>query len=339
MICRHFGICGGCDLQNIDYDEQIEMKKNFLKNIFGFEIEIEKSDPFRYRNRMDFVYSSGKLGLRKKGSWNEVIELEECIIAAKEIEKEMLKVREFLKENKIESYDLINHKGYLRYVVIRHGQFTGDLLTIFVVAKKERFDYEGKHVFSLNASLSDISQGEVFGKLEFLKEKLGKITYFIHPNCFFQTNPSIALKMFSEIRNHVYGKVADLFAGVGAISFFIADKCEEVKAIEINKEALQSAIKTAQYNKIENVKFFVGDAREFSEECDVVVVDPPRAGCGKKLMKKLRGIEKIIYLSCNPKTQAIDVSYLQDHKIVYAKAFDAFPQTKHIENLIVLERI
>ncbi len=337
MICKYFGICGGCSLQNLSYSEQLKMKGEFLLSLFDFEIKVEPSVPFHYRNRMDFVYAFRKLGLRKRGDWRVVVDIDECLIASKRINKELKRVKEFLRENEVESYDFIRHRGYLRYVVMRHGFFTDDFLTIFVVAEPRTFEYDGKHVFSLNDTMSDVSYGRIIGEPVFLTEKFEGITYFIHPNVFFQTNSHMALRMFKEVKKFVHGKVLDLFAGMGAISFFVADACDEVKAVEINEDALISAKKTAEYNGITNVEFIVGDARKVKPEADVVILDPPRQGCGKKLMQKLADVKRIIYLSCNPKTQAQDISYL-DHEIIYARAFDCFPQTPHVENLVVLEK-
>ncbi len=336
MQCKYFGKCGGCKFQN-DYDEQVKEKKEFLENLFKMEIKIEKGDQWNYRNRMDFVYAFGKLGLREKGTWKWVVDIDECRIASKLINKELKRVRERV-IGKIESYDFIHHKGYLRYVVIRSGEFTNDVLTNFVVAKKETFDYDGKFVFSLNDTMSDVSQGKIFTEVQFLTEKFDGITYFIHPNAFFQTNPKMALKMYREIKKFAVGNVLDLFAGIGSIGIYISDSVKRVKAIELNPDSLISAEKTIEYNEISNVEFEVGDARKIEfKDYDTVIVDPPRSGCGKKLMKKLKSAKRIIYLSCNPKTQKEDIEILENHRIIYQKAFDAFPNTPHVENLLVLE--
>ncbi len=336
MQCKYFEKCGGCKFQN-EYSEQLKMKKKFLEELFEMEIKIEKGEQWHYRNRMDFVYAFGKLGLREKGTWRWVVDIDECLIASKLINKELKKVRERI-IGKIGSYDFIHHKGYLRYVVIRSGEFTKDILVNFVVAKKETFDYDGKHVFSLNDTLSDVSQGKIFTEVKFLTERFDDITYFIHPNAFFQTNPKMALKMYKEIKKFAEGNVLDLFAGIGSIGIYISDAVKSVKAIEINPDSLISAKKTIEYNGISNVEFEVADARKIEfENYDTVIVDPPRGGCGKKLMKKLKNAKRIIYLSCNPKTQKEDLEFLENHQIIYQKAFDAFPNTPHVENLFVLE--
>ncbi len=336
MKCKYFGKCGGCKFQ-YDYKKQLKEKEEYLSNLFGTEIKIEKGEQWGYRNRMDFVYAFGKLGLRKKNTWREVVDIDECLIASDLINKELKRVRDRI-IGKIEDYDFIRHKGYLRYVVIRSGFFTKDTLTNFVVAKKKKFEYEGKHVFSLNDSRSDVSFGEVFTRLEFLREKFDDITYFIHPNAFFQTNPRMALKIYREIKKFAEGRVLDLFAGIGSIGIYISDSVERVKAIESNKDSLISARKTIEYNGISNVDFEIGDARKAKVEgFDTVIVDPPRGGCGRRLMEKIRKVRRIIYLSCNPKTQREDLKYLDGHEIIYKRAFDAFPNTPHIENLVVLD--
>ena len=335
MQCKYFGKCGGCKFQD-EYDDQILRKKEFLENLFGIKISIKKGIQWNYRNRMDFVYAFGKLGLREVGTWKWVVDIDECPIASKEINNELKKVRSRIKD-KIESYDFIHHKGYLRYVVIRSGYFTKDVLTNFVVAKKETFDYDGKHVFSLNDTMSDTSQGKVFTEVQFLTEKFGDITYFIHPNAFFQTNSFMAKQMYNEIKKFAEGKVIDLFAGIGSIGIYISDSVNEVKAVELNPDSLISAKKTMEFNGISNVEFEIGDARKIKfGDYDTVILDPPRGGVGKKLMNKLKDAKKIIYLSCNPKTQKEDISYLENHKIEYQLAFDAFPNTPHVENLLVL---
>ncbi len=336
MICKYFGKCGGCKFQD-EYETQIKRKKSFLENLFNTEIKIKTGNQWHYRNRMDFVYAFGKLGLREKGTWKWVVDIDSCPIASEVINKELKKVRERIID-KIESYNFIHHKGYLRYVVIRSGEFTGDVLTNFVVAKKETFDYDGKHVFSLNNTMSDTSYGEAFTELKFLTEKFGNITYFIHPNAFFQTNPKMAFEMYKEIKKFAEGRVLDLFAGIGSIGIFISDSVKEVHAIENNPNSLISAKKTMDYNDIKNVNFEIGDARKANvDNFDTVIIDPPRGGCGKKLMKKINGIKRVIYLSCNPKTQREDIEFLKDYEVIHQVAFDAFPNTPHVENLLVLE--
>ncbi len=348
--CKHFDVCGGCSIQDIPYNKQLEIKQKALE-VLGFNAKIELSPKiWYYRNRMDYVCAFDKIGLRKRGTWKYVFNVEDCKLLSKESNEILKRIRDLSQRLSIPFYDFVNHEGYLRYVVIREGKFTGERMLSFVTKTRdkkilklmEHFDEESL-IWIVNETKSDVSFGDVISwrNKSYITEKLGSITYKIGPNTFFQTNPFQAQVIFKRIKDIVKGsnKVLDLFCGIGSISLFISDSVGSVDGVEIVNESVRYAKDSAKLNDITNVNFRIGDARSLKLEgnYDYVIVDPPREGLGKKLCEKLNSFKRVIYMSCNPLSQKRDLEHLK-HKIVEEYAFDMFPHTPHIETLLVLEK-
>ena len=351
MLCPYFGKCGGCSYQHIDYSEQVSLKEDFLKNLFGFSMDVVPSDsPLHYRNRMDFVCAFGKIGLRKKGDFKTVIDIEECQIFSKKGNEVLKEVREKVM-GKVDFYDFIEHKGYLRYVVIRTGEET---LVNFVTKTKddkiksiaESLELPESIWWTVNETRSDTSYGEKlqFWKSPYITHKIGKYRFFIGPLSFFQTNSVDIEKPYNMIKEHVEGFVLDLYSGVGTIGIFVSENAEEVVCIEKDEEAVMLGNKNIEENRVENVRMLRGDLRtmqlsEFGSP-DTIIVDPPRPGLGKKVVKKMLLLEpkKIIYMSCNPKTQKQDIKLMKDYELEEIAGFDLFPQTPHVETVAILSK-
>ncbi len=350
MTCPYFGRCGGCAFQNIDYSEQVRKKEEFLSSLFGFDIPVVPSDsPFHYRNRMDFVCAFGKIGLRKKGDFKTVIDIDECIIFSERGNKALRNVRDSVM-NKLEFYDFIHHKGYLRYVVIR----TGDQTLVNFVTKDEGPGIESvietinaeSIWWTVNKTKSDTSYGEKYKHwgLEHITHKIGKYSFLIGPMSFFQTNSIDIIKPYTMIKEFVDGFTLDLYSGVGTIGIFVSRQAEQVVCIEKDPEAVELSKKNIEINQVENVSVIKGDLKtvflsEF-EGVDTVIVDPPRPGLGKKVVKKILLLQpkRIIYMSCNPKTQKQDIELMKGYEIEEMEGFDLFPQTPHVETVAILSK-
>lgn len=344
--CPYLGACGGCLLQHLPYREQLAFKARKLFETLGIEAEVLPSPViYGHRNRIDVVVSTSGIGFRRIGTWWDVVDIEECPVFGEASRRVLGSLREFIEDHRPSLYNIKENSGFLRYIVIREGKFTGELMVNLVTSEgvlSEEvvgyFDYANSIYWSVNRTQSDVSYGEVerFWKGEFIREKLEGVTYLIHPNSFFQTNSYQAVNLLKEVANAVEGeKVLDLYSGVGTFGIYLARKEMRVEGIEINPFAVEMATKTAELNGVE-AKFRVGSDREVESlsSYDTVVLDPPRAGLHPKLIKRLLRDrpETIVYVSCNPKTLAENLGSLREaYKVESIRGLDMFPHTPHVE--------
>jgi len=366
-VCSHFGLCGGCRFQNITYDSQLQLKKDYLKNIFGEDVNIVSSkNPFGYRNRMDFVYDKGVLGLRKRGDFRTVIDIDDCFLIPDQFKEIFFFVKNSLKEKNIPSYNIDSQEGFLRYVVFRFAPSTGEVMLI-LTSKSPKDDSE-KKLFEnflillsekvdsvywfVNDELTDISipynnYFKVFGK-KTITEKFGDVNLSFGPQSFFQANSLMSEIVFNKIKSFVKGEVFDLCCGVGAIGLFVADAVKSVCGLDSVSSAIDFAKLNAKNNSVSNAIFFSDDMKNLLDysplNLDTLIVDPPRAGLGNKVLKRILELkpQRIIYMSCNPKTQKIDLDILLKdnlYKQVFLEAYDMFSQTSHLESLLVLDLV
>jgi 23S rRNA (uracil-5-)-methyltransferase RumA len=361
-VCPCFGRCGGCLFQNISYDHQLSIKAEYLKRLlagvssidpFLDELKVTGSDPVGYRNRMDFVCAFGMRGLRERGAFDCVVDIEKCYIMSDRMNSVWHAAREAV--SSIEDYNYLNHTGYLRYGVVRGARFTNEIMLNFVVAGAiDPILPAAKKMAPLVDSLSvihqeglaDLSMGVVLGDVKrgYIEERFDDIIYRITPNSFFQSNSPCAVQIYRRIAELARGRVLDLFSGVGSITLFVAKHVEEIIGVEIVAEAVESARANAERNNITNATFVCTDALPYMKEnarsFDTLILDPPRSGAHPKVMKGIAACapERIIYVSCNPVTFKENVELLHDYTIVSFEAFDMFPQTPHLESIAVLER-
>ncbi|HPS56747.1 MAG TPA: 23S rRNA (uracil(1939)-C(5))-methyltransferase RlmD [Spirochaetota bacterium] len=354
--CLHFGECGGCMFQNIPYENQLLLKKDYVNDLFegiASVDNVEPGTPLGYRNRMDMVCAFGKKGLRMQGRYRQVVDIQSCAIMQSATNEKFIELRELL--SGIEDYDYLHHSGYLRYIVLRQGRFTGEVMANLVVSVPEnRFGFAlydfletvDSSSIILSDGLADLSFGPVHQTLKkgFITESFDGIEYMITPNSFFQSNSEVALAMYRKIKAHTSGRTLDLYSGVGSISLFVASAAESVTGVEIVQESVDTAHKNAENNEIGNVNFFCADTLDYIKEnsasFDTLILDPPRSGMHPKMISEIRNmkLDRIIYMSCNPATCRDDVKALEDWEIETFEAYDMFPQTPHIETLALLKR-
>lgn len=348
--CPYFGKCGGCLLQHLSYKEQIKFKKQKLRDIFKQKIKIiPSSKVFGYRGRIDIVTSLQGIGFRERGYWDKVINIEKCLLFGSASQKSILELKRLIKEQNITLYDLKNHRGLLRYLVLREAKSTGQLMVNLVFKReissekiKNYFDFAHSFYISLNPGLSDTSFGRPIYhfKDEFIREEILKTKYFIHPNSFFQSNPYQLKNLLKLVAKFTKGKkVLDLYCGVGTFAVFLAKKGYVVDAIEIIPESVKMAKLNAMVNNV-YVNFQQGDAKNLENlDYDTIVVDPPRSGLAPKLIKKLNKsrCHRLIYVSCNPYSLKENIVQLTSFRIKKIIGIDMFPQTPEIETLAVLD--
>jgi tRNA (uracil-5-)-methyltransferase len=354
--CPHFGECGGCLFQDVPYENQLLLKREYCNGLLAGVGEIDRvapSVPYRYRNRMDMVTAFGRVGLRRAGRYRDVVDIATCPLMQDRSNGRFMALRGPVLE--AEGYDYLRHQGYLRYIVLRQGLFTGQVMVCFVVAVREnRLDNiieiaagDTDSVSLLfNDGLADTSFGEPFATIKggHIEERFDAIQYRITPNSFFQSNSAIALEMYRRIRDSVEGRVLDLYSGVGSISLFVASSAERVTGVEMVSEAVDCALANRELNGIANVEFLCADAKAYLKEqeggFDTVILDPPRSGMHPKMVRYLNesGPRTLIYMSCNPAAFAGEVRLLDRYSLRWIEAYDMFPQTPHLETLALFTR-
>jgi 23S rRNA (uracil-5-)-methyltransferase RumA len=382
-VCSIFPDCGGCMYQTMAYDEQIEMKEQQVKEILDtaivgeYEFEGVKKSPkeFSYRNKMEFSfgdeYKDGplSLGLHKKGSTYDVLTAHDCKLVHSDMTKILCCVLAYFKERNVSYYKKMQHVGYLRHLLLRRGEHTGEILVNLVTTTQEDYDLqplvdallalelEGTIVgilHILNDSLSDVVQSDetrvLYGK-DYFYEKLLGIEFKVTPFSFFQPNSKAAEVLYSTVREYLgnmKGKVLyDLFSGTGTIGQILSPVSEKVIGVEIIEEAVDAANENAKRNGITNCKFLAGDVfkvlDEIEEKPDVIVLDPPRDGIHPKALPKILdyGVDTIVYISCKVTSLARDSEMIQakGYRVVKAVAVDQFCHTVHVETVALLQRV
>ena len=382
-VCSIFPACGGCMYQTMSYDEQMEMKEAQVKEILDaaiigdYEFEGVKASPkeFAYRNKMEFSfgdeYKDGplSLGLHKKGSTYDVLTASDCKLVHEDMNKILVCVLNYFKEKNVSYYKKMQHVGYLRHLLLRRGDITGEILVNLVTTTQEEYDLmplveallaldlEGKIVgilHILNDSLSDVVQSDetrvLYGQ-DYFYEKLLGMEFKITPFSFFQPNSRAAEVLYSTVRDYLgdmKGKTLyDLFSGTGTIGQILSPVAEKVIGVEIVEEAVVAANENAKHNGITNCEFLAGDVfkvlDEIEEKPDVIVLDPPRDGIHPKALPKILdyGVDTIVYISCKVTSLARDLEMIQakGYRVVKAVAVDQFVHTVHLELITLLHRV
>jgi 23S rRNA (uracil1939-C5)-methyltransferase len=360
--CPYFGACGGCAFQDIDYEEQLKLKLSQLKDAIQFEdIKIFSGDEFHYRNRMDFVFHAGGLGLREKGSWYSMVDIEQCIIANQKLNLLLKEVRQFFKG--VFYFDVKRRFGTYCYAVIRTP--AGDLSVSIVINKKDKKLEEAAEkikefsqitsannvVMTLiphnrNVSVSD--EFEVIKGSEFLKTSFLEQTFYFPVQGFLQVNNDMTKRVYSYchdlLKEQEPGKthLLDLYGGIGTFGISNSYLFKTVTILENYAPAIQAAEMNLKENNVRNVNLMAIDARRLAEvnlpHPLIIIVDPPRSGMHLRTLAQLKELtaDPLIYVSCNVKHLAKDLEYLDNYRIKSAALFDMFPQTPHMEAVVEL---
>ena len=381
-VCSIFPACGGCMYQTMSYEDQMQMKGEQVREILEsamapgktFTFEGVKASPkeFGYRNKMEFSfgdeYKDGplSLGLHKKGSTYDVLTASDCKLVHQDMNKILMCVLEYFQKLGASYYKKMQHIGYLRHLLLRRGDTTGEILINLVTTTQENYDLtplveqllalqlEGKIVgilHILNDSLSDVVQSDetrvLYGQ-DFFYENLLGLEFKITPFSFFQPNSRGAEVLYTIVRDYIGDihdmTVFDLFSGTGTISQVLAPVAKEVIGVEIIEEAVEAAKENAARNGLENCRFIAGDVfkvlDDIEEKPDVIVLDPPRDGIHPKALPKILdyGVDTIVYISCKVTSLARDLAMFQarGYEVVKAVAVDQFCETVHVETVVLL---
>ena len=369
--CAHYPECGGCALQDVAYADQVAAKRHALLELWSDRLPelIRESyaltpaeDPFGYRLRMDYVCSDDRFGLRMRRRFFAIVDLHECHLIPPPLFEQVHAVYTYARSLGVPDYNVYHTTGFLRYLVVRRNVRDDWLLSFVTSERAYEQELEQTAVFALdqgaasvwwllNPRHADLSFGEPLGHwgAEHLPQYVLDRKLLMGPNTFFQNN----VRGFEAILQYVTPFIAgaprllDFYAGVGTIGIALGEHVGQVVAAELAEESVALLRTNVELNgmagKVEVVGADVVDTIAHAPEPgDVLVVDPPRAGLGPDVCKRLlaSGPERIVYISCNPITQLADWEMLQAaYQIIAARGFDLFPQTFHAENVIVLDRL
>jgi 23S rRNA (uracil1939-C5)-methyltransferase len=395
-VCEHFGVCGGCSWQNLDYKAQLAAKQKQVSEAFKriAAVEVAETLPiigsekiYEYRNKLEYTFSSKRwllpeemnesnfgqpgLGFHVPKLFDKVIDIKHCHLQPEPSNAIRLAVRDYAIRGGMEFFDLREQQGFLRNLMIRNTS-DGEVMVMLAFFREDKplrerllkylvktFPQITTLVYTINNkkndSLVDLDMHTFHGD-GYITEKMklrngGELKFRISPQSFFQTNTAQANNLYAKASEFAEFKgdenVFDLYTGCGTIACFVAGEVKRVVGIEYVKQAIIDARINAELNNIKNAEFFTGDMQYMLSEdfCkhngipDVVITDPPRGGMHPDTVKDLLKLApaKIVYISCNPSTQARDVAMLSEkYAVKKIQAVDMFPHTSHIENIALL---
>jgi len=394
--CPHFGTCGGCKWQTFEYVGQLRCKEQQVRDNLERLGHIDTSGMrpidgsekiFHYRNKLEFTFSNkrwlnegevrsendpGAVGFHVPTVFDKVLPIEQCALQPEPSNQIRNSLRDYALSHNIPFYDIRNHTGFLRNLVIRNTS-TGEWMVIVIVAEKNdgllmplleflknKFPVITSLLYIFNSKMNDSYtdlEVHTYSGQDYITEQMPRynggapLQFRINPKSFYQTNSQQAFRLYSYVAEFAQLRgnenVYDLYTGTGTIAQFLAGMCRHVTGIEYVEEAIVDARLNARLNGFYNCTFYAGDmAKVLTDDFvaangrpDVVVTDPPRAGMHEKVVEQLLAIEapRIVYVSCNPATQARDLQLLEaKYDIKRIQPVDMFPHTQHVENVAEL---
>lgn len=391
-FCEHFGVCGGCKWQHMTYDAQLLFKQQSVENALARigKVDTSSMEPILasgqteyYRNKLEYTFSNKKwlttlddnvedmnmdaLGFHVPGRFDKILNVSHCYLQEDPSNVLRNSVREFAVANAISFYDLRDHSGVLRNLIIRISS-TGELMVIVVFAYpeegqvellmsyiKDKFPSITSLLYIINQKKNDTIFDQeivVYNGRDFIYEEMEGLKFKVGPKSFYQTNSAQAYELYKITRDFagLSGDelVYDLYTGAGTIANFVAKYAKEVIGVEYVPSAIEDAKINSEINGVKNTKFYSGDMKDVLTASfiakhgkpDVVITDPPRAGMHTDVVARLLEMEspKIVYVSCNAATQARDLILLAEkYDVVRIKPVDMFPHTQHVENVVLLK--
>ena len=393
--CEHFGTCGGCKWQHMDYSHQLLYKEkevvNNLTRIGHLELPeitpiLGSKEQYFYRNKMEFSFSDSRwltveeiastedlgdrnaLGFHIPGMWDKILDVKKCWLQGDPSNAVRNAVKNFAIEHKIPFFNTRQQTGVLRTLMIRNTSI-GELMIVIQFFKEdtenriallEHLKTTFPEITSLQYIINSKANDTIYDQdvicyhgRDHIFEEMEGLRFKINAKSFYQTNSDQAFNLYKITRDFagLTGEelVYDLYTGTGTIAQFVAKSALKVIGVESVPDAISAAKENAILNNIGNVEFFVGDMKtvfntQFIEthgQPDVIITDPPRDGMHKDVVAQILNItpEKIVYVSCNSATQARDLALLDEvYKISKTQAVDMFPQTHHVENVVLLEK-
>lgn len=401
-VCSHFGVCGGCKWQHVDYEEQLRLKRKLVQDALerlggftGIEVEpvVPAKEAYRYRNKVDFTFSNRRylgsdelgddallkkpknfaLGFHAPRMFGKAIDIDECFLASADMNEALHLVQNFCRERGLSIYSTHTHKGFLRNLVVRRGQKTGQLLVQLITSAQDDHpvselsqvlqDAMGDRLTTFVHGITSRKNLVAFADEQhvlygpgYIEDELGDYRYRISPSSFFQTNTLQAEVLYQTVAEMAAmdqgSTVYDLYCGAGTISLFLSGRVQNVLGLEVIPSAVEDATRNAEANGVSNCTFREFDMKDLgtiAEDLeafgrpDVVITDPPRAGMHPKAVKALEsmGAPTIVYVSCKPASLARDGAALCEsgrYQLQRVVPVDMFPQTYHIESVALFTK-
>ncbi len=370
--------CGGCSYLSGSYEASLNAKQKLVEGLLKPFVKPEQiigmSEPYYYRNKIHTTFKSGKgrdiiSGVYEEGT-HRVVPVESCLIEDEEGARLAKTVRRLLPSFKLLPYDEDRHTGFLRHIMVRVAQKTGEIMLVlvtgtnvfpgknnFIKALRKEHPELTTIIWNINNKDTSLVLGDreevLFGKGYIIDELCG-MTFKISSRSFYQVNPLQTAILYGKALEYagLTGKerVFDAYSGIGTIGMLAAPMAKEVLSVELNPDAVRDAKENAKHNRIDKISFYRKDAGVFmtemadrGEKIDVLIMDPPRSGSDKKFIDAIGRLkpQRIVYVSCNPETLARDIKDLQDkgYKCETAVPVDMFPWTKHVETVALLSKL
>ncbi|MBU2061798.1 MAG: 23S rRNA (uracil(1939)-C(5))-methyltransferase RlmD [Bacteroidetes bacterium] len=393
-VCQHFGVCGGCKWQNMNYTQQLYYKQNEVLNhlqrigkieLPDFEPILESEKKFFYRNKMEFSFSNSRwlteaeisstedlgnrnaLGFHIPKMWDKILDINKCHLQEDPSNAIRNEVRDFANKHGLTFFNPREHSGLLRTLMLRTAS-TGEIMVLIQFfeddkAKREllldylydKFPEITSLQFVINSKANDTlydTDIQLYKGRDYILEEMEGLKFSINAKSFYQTNSDQAYELYKITRDFagLTGEevVYDLYTGTGTIAQFVSKKAKKVIGVESVPDAIKDAKANAVRNEITNCEFFVGDMKVVFNDSfiaqhgqpDVIITDPPRDGMHKDVIEQIMKIapSKVVYVSCNSATQARDLALMDEkYKVTRVRPVDMFPQTHHVENVVLLE--
>lgn len=376
-ICPYYRDCGGCQYQNISYEKEKQIKQEILEDLLGkfgrVNPIIGMKDPVNYRNKIHSSFAYGNknqiiAGFYRANS-HKVINIDRCMIQDEKADEIIASIKKLMRSFKMKPYDEDRGEGFLRHVLIKKGFATGQIMLVMVVSTnifpgKKNFvkaiRKEHPEISTIIMNINNRRTSVVLGEREstiygrgYIEDVLCGMRFQISSKSFYQVNPVQAEKLYKkamEMADLKGDEIAiDAYSGIGTITLILSRKVKQVIGVELNPDAVKDSITNARKNNVENVYFHQADAGDYmvqraekKEPVDLVVMDPPRSGSDERFLSALVKLspEKIVYISCNPESQARDLNYLvgKGYKVKEIQPVDMFPRTEHVECIALIQR-
>ena len=369
--------CGGCQLMHLPYAGQLERKQARLVKLLGKFCRVEPilamERPYHYRGKVQAAFGTdgrGRIisGVYQSGS-HRIVSVDDCLLEDETADRIIVDIRKLMPRFKMTAYDERRCQGFLRHVLVRRSVSTGEVMAVLVAAspifplqKPFLAALREKHpeITTVVLNINDKFTPLVLGKREkvlfgpgFIEDELCGLRFRISPASFYQVNPAQTARLYETAMDFAglsgRERVLDAYCGTGTIGLVAAQKAASVAGVELNRDAVRDAIENAKRNGIKNAWFTCADAGDFmqqaakeGERCDVVFMDPPRAGAGPEFLSALLALQpaRVVYVSCDPETLARDLGVLKHggYRVLRIQPVDMFPHTEHVETVVLMSR-
>ncbi len=375
--CPYAKTCGGCQLQNLTYEEQLRLKQVKCIRLLGRFCHVEEilgmENPYHYRNKVQAAFAEDRRGNIYSGVYqaasHKVVAVERCLTEDEKADEIIGTVRKLLKSFKLRPYNPDTKRGFLRHVLVKRGFQSGQIMVVLVTGVRE-FPKKRSFVNALLKAHPEITTvlqnvnprrtSMVLGKEEFvlygdgkIEESLCGLRFRISAKAFYQINPVQTEVLYQKALEFAAldgtETVIDAYCGTGTIGLFAAPHAKQVIGVEVNADAVKDARENAKLNGAKNIRFVCADAGAFlceaaahGETADVVLMDPPRAGSDRAFLSSVLTLspKRIVYISCNPETQQRDLLFLckNGYRVRKIQPVDMFPHTEHVETIVLIQK-